>query len=67
MIAAADAMPRMNAGRRNCAMCAQGSAEKAVNWMGGLQPHQMAGSSTHRVAIQKPGTERPRMAMLRIA
>ena len=37
------------------------------DWMGGLQPHQMAGSSTQRVAIQKPGTESPRIAMLRIA
>ena len=66
MIAAAEAMPRMKAGSRNWAKWAHGFTEKAVNWMGGLQPHQIAGSSTHRVAIQNPGTESPRMAMLRM-
>ena len=66
-MAAADAMPRMNAGSRNWAKWAQGLTVNAVNWMGGLHPHQIAGRSTQMVAIQKPGTESPRMARLRIA
>ena len=67
MIAAADAMPRMKAGSRNWAKWAHGFAENVVNWMGGLQPHQIAGRSMARVAIQNPGTESPRIAMLRMA
>ena len=67
MMAAAEASARMKAGSRNWTKCAHGSFESSVNWMGGLHPHQMAGSRTTRVAIQKPGTERPRMAMLRAA
>ncbi len=64
-MAAAEAMPRMKAGRMNCEMCAHLSLENSVNWMGGLHPHQIAGRSTTRVAIQKPGTDSPRMARLR--
>src|SRR5437764_430738 len=67
MMAAAEATPRITAGRTNCDTCAQGSTENSVNWMGGLQPHQIAGRSTAKVAIQNPGTESPRMARGAIA
>jgi len=50
----------------NCDTCAHGSTENSVNWMGGLQPHQIAGSSTASVAIQNPGTDSPTMARLRV-
>ena len=65
MIAAPDAMPRMNAGMMNWETCAHGLTLNSVNWMGGLQPHQIAGKITTSVAIQNPGIERPRIARLR--
>ena len=64
-MAAEEAMPRMKAGKMNWMTCAHGSALNSVNWMGGLQFHQIAGRTTTSVASQKPGIDRPKMATLR--
>jgi hypothetical protein len=65
MIPAADAMPRMRAGRMNWRTWRPGDLLNSVKPRCGVHPHQMAGRTMTRVAIQKLGTDSPMMAALR--
>ena len=65
MIPAAEAIPRMTAGKTNWSTHAAGPAESSTNPVRGVHPHQIAGSSVTRMAVTNAGMDRPRIAMLR--
>ena len=65
MIPAAEATPRMSAGRRNWSTWAVGDLLNSVKPRCGVHPHQIAGRTMTSVATQKLGTDRPMMAALR--
>src|SRR2546427_10977275 len=65
MIPAAEAMPRMMAGKMNWSTYPAGSFENSTNRASGVQPHQIAGSRITTMAWTKPGIDSPRMAALR--
>ena len=65
MSPAAEAIPRIMAGRTNCRRWAAGSFESSVNLTCGVQPHQMAGRRITTIAVTKAGIESPRIAALR--
>ena len=67
MMAAPEAMPRMNAGRMNWSTWAVGDLLNSVKPRCGVHPHQMAGRTMTSVASQNPGTDNPRIAALRAA
>ena len=65
MIPAAEAMPRMMAGKMNWSTYPVGFFENSTNRASGVQPHQIAGSRITTMAWTKPGIDSPRMAALR--
>ena len=65
IVAAAEAVPRIRLGMMNMPRFPSGSSVKGISFIGGDQPHQIAGYIMTIIPSQKLGVDRPMMAMLR--